>query len=281
MPGSASYTAIPFPHERWLMVDGGRIGRQKHLIHGLVEFDVTQPRAVLREHKRQTGEAVSFTAFVAHCLGRAVGQHKHLHAYRDWRSRLILFDEVDIQTIFAVKTDDGREKILPHILRATNRRSVRDLHEEIRAFQAGHRASREEHAFGWFIRLPGPVRRAVYWASLRNPPIFKSTMGTIALSSLGMFGNGGGWGLPVPAHSLQITLGGVAEKPGVVEQRIEIREYLSVTISLDHDVVDGAPAARFTQCFKELIEGGAGLNELSRPEAASPRGPARSGPAAS
>jgi pyruvate/2-oxoglutarate dehydrogenase complex dihydrolipoamide acyltransferase (E2) component len=35
-----------------------------------------------------------------------------------------------------------------------------------------------------------------------------------------------------------------------------------VTISLDHDVVDGAPAARFTQCFKELVESGAGLGEL-------------------
>jgi pyruvate/2-oxoglutarate dehydrogenase complex dihydrolipoamide acyltransferase (E2) component len=78
-----------------------------------------------------------------------------------------------------------------------------------------------------------------------------------------MFGTGGGWGLPVPAHSLQITLGGIAEKPGVVNHQIAIREYLSVTISLDHDVVDGAPAARFTQCFKELVEHGAGLEHLS------------------
>jgi pyruvate/2-oxoglutarate dehydrogenase complex dihydrolipoamide acyltransferase (E2) component len=253
---------VPFPRERWLMVDGGRIGRQKHLIHGLVEFDVTQPRAILREHKRQTSEALSFTAFVAHCLGQAVGQHKHLHAYRNWRNQLILFDDVDIQTIFAVKVEGGREKILPRILRATNRRTVRELHDEIRLFQAGNSASREEHSFGWFVRLPGPVRRAVYWASLRNPPVFKSTMGTISLSSIGMFGNGGGWGLPVPAHSLQITLGGIAEKPGVVNHRIEIREYLSMTISLDHDVVDGAPAARFTQCFKDLIERGDGLCDL-------------------
>jgi pyruvate/2-oxoglutarate dehydrogenase complex dihydrolipoamide acyltransferase (E2) component len=254
------------------MVDGGRIGRQKHLIHGLVEFDVTVPRATLREHKRQTGESVSFAAFVAHCLGQAVGQHKHMHAYRNWRNQLILFDEVDIQTIFAVKVDGGREKILPHILRAANRRSVRDLHDEIRAFRAGHSTSREEHAFSWFIRLPGPIRRAFYWASLRNPPAFKASMGTLALSSLGMFGNGGGWGLPVPAHSLQITLGGIAEKPGVVDHRIEIREYLSVTISLDHDVVDGAPAARFTQCFKELIESGAGLGELGLSAEGSPDG---------
>jgi hypothetical protein len=255
----ATYTAVPFPRERWLMVDGGRIGRQKHLIHGLVEFDVTQPRALLREHKRQTGEALSFTAFVTYCLGRAVGQHPALHAYRSWRSQLILFDDVDIQTMFAVPAAAGGEKILPHVLRAANRRSVRALHADIRAFQAGHSASREEHSLGWFVRLPGPLRRAVYWACLRNPPVFKSIMGTVSLTALGMFGSGGGWALPVPAHSLQVTLGGIVEKPGVVDHRIEVREYLSVTISLDHDVVDGAPAARFTQCFKALVEQGAGL----------------------
>ncbi len=249
------------------MVDGGRIGRQKHLIHGLVEFDVTQPRAILREHKHRAGEAISFTAFVAYCLGQAVAKHRQLHAYRSWRGQLILFDDVDVQGIFAVQAEGGPEKILPHILRATQQRTVRNLHDDIRAFQAGHGASPEAHSMGWFVRLPGPIRRAVYWACLRNPPVFKQIMGTVSLTAIGMFGSGGGWGLPVPAHSLQITLGGIAEKPGVVEHRIEIREYLSVTISLDHDVVDGAPAARFVQCFKELIEQGAGLSEAVWPEA--------------
>lgn len=63
----------------------------------------------------------------------------------------------------------------------------------------------------------------------------------------------------MPNHTLQLTLGGIARKPGVVEERIEIRDYLDVTISLDHDLVDGAPAARFTQRLRELIESGYGL----------------------
>jgi len=46
-----------------------------------------------------------------------------------------------------------------------------------------------------------------------------------------------------------------------VEGRIEIREYLSVTISVDHDIVDGAPAARFTQQLRELIESGYELGD--------------------
>jgi pyruvate/2-oxoglutarate dehydrogenase complex dihydrolipoamide acyltransferase (E2) component len=74
----------------------------------------------------------------------------------------------------------------------------------------------------------------------------------------------------MPAHTLALTLGGIAEKPGVVEGRIQVREYLSVTLSFDHDLVDGAPAARFTQRFVNLIESGYGLIEhipIQQPDA--------------
>ncbi len=74
-----------------------------------------------------------------------------------------------------------------------------------------------------------------------------------------MFGTGSGWGIPVPNHSLQLTLGGIGEKPSVVDHRIEVRKYLSVTISFDHYVIDGAPVARFIHQLKKLIESGSGL----------------------
>jgi pyruvate/2-oxoglutarate dehydrogenase complex dihydrolipoamide acyltransferase (E2) component len=41
--------------------------------------------------------------------------------------------------------------------------------------------------------------------------------------------------------------------------QIAIRDYLSLTISFDHEIIDGAPAARFTQRLKDLIESGYGL----------------------
>lgn len=43
--------------------------------------------------------------------------------------------------------------------------------------------------------------------------------------------------------------------------RLETREMLGLTVSLDHDVVDGAPAAWFNQTFRELTESGHGLIE--------------------
>jgi pyruvate/2-oxoglutarate dehydrogenase complex dihydrolipoamide acyltransferase (E2) component len=45
----------------------------------------------------------------------------------------------------------------------------------------------------------------------------------------------------------------------VVRGEIAIRDYLSLTISIDHAIVDGAPAARFTRRLKQLIERAEGL----------------------
>ncbi len=39
------------------------------------------------------------------------------------------------------------------------------------------------------------------------------------------------------------------------------REILNLTVLFDHDVVDGAPATRFTHRLVELIESGFGLDE--------------------
>jgi pyruvate/2-oxoglutarate dehydrogenase complex dihydrolipoamide acyltransferase (E2) component len=56
-------------------------------------------------------------------------------------------------------------------------------------------------------------------------------------------------------------VGGIARKPGVRDDNIEIREYLSLSLVFDHDVVDGAPIARFISRLTELVEGGFGLPE--------------------
>lgn len=240
------------------MVDGGQLGRQKHTVHGLLEMDVTDARQLIRLHQARTGEVLSFTAFIIACLGRAVEMNKHMQAYRNWRGQLVIFDEVDVNTMFEVEVD-GKKMIRPHTIRNVDGKTFRDLHEEIRAFQAGHEGSREAQFIRWFVLLPWMVRRLFYWVIFRNPHLLKDYFGTVIVTAIGMFGSGSGWGIPVPNHTLQLTLGGIAEKPGVVEGRIEIREYLSVTISFDHDIVDGAPAARFAQRLKELIESAYGL----------------------
>jgi pyruvate/2-oxoglutarate dehydrogenase complex dihydrolipoamide acyltransferase (E2) component len=240
------------------MVDGGRMGLKKHTVHGLVEFDITQAREAIRKRKAQTGEALSFSAFILACLGKALDMNKHMHAYRNWRNQLIIFDKVDVNTLFEVEVD-GKKTIRPHILRGVNKKTFREIHQEIRAYQQEHKSSQESKFIERFVLLPGFARRLFLWVLFRDPQLIKEYYGTVLVTSIGMFGAGSGWGIPVPNHTLQLTLGGIAEKPGIFEDRIQAREYLSVTISFDHDIIDGAPAARFTQRLKELIESGYSL----------------------
>ena len=252
-------TVLPYPRTRLLMVDGGRMASRKHTVHGLVEFDVTVARERIRQHKAQTGEALSFSAFFLACLGKAIDKNKQVQGYRNWRNQLVIFDDVDVNMLFEVEVD-GKKTIRPRILRGVNKKSIREVHEEIRAFQSEHQTSEESKFIDWFVRLPAFARRFFLWILFKDPQRIKDYYGTVLVTSIGMFGNGSGWGIPVPNHTLQFTLGGICEKPGVVEHRIEVREYLSVTISFDHDIVDGAPAARLAQRLKELIESGSGLD---------------------
>jgi len=254
-------TVVPYPRTRLIMVDGGRLGLKRHTIHGLIEFDITDARESLRRHRKETGEALSFLAFFLACLGKAIDQNKEMHACRNWHRQMVIYDEVDVNMLFEVEVD-GEKIIRPHIFRGVNKLSIREIHEEIRSFQDQHESSEEAKFIVWFERLPGFLRRLFLKVLLRTPRLVKDFYGTVMVSSIGMFGSGSGWGIPVPNHSLQLTLGGICDKPGVVDHRIEVRKYMSVTISLDHDVIDGAPAARFINRLKSLVEAGYNLQEI-------------------
>lgn len=258
------FQTLPYPRSRLLVVDAVRAGSRKHLIHGLVEMDVTEARRRIRAHREQTGESISFTAFFLHCLGTAVEEHKMVHAYRDWRGRLILFDDVDVNTIIEVELE-GHRFPLVHTVRAVNHRPLRDLHDEIRRAQTGTDQTYDSGTLDLmriYVRLPGFLRDLAYRIILKNPHWMKRIGGTVSVTAIGMFGEGGGWGIPIPIYTLTATLGGIAQKPAVFNGKIVPRELLSVTLTFDHDIVDGAPAARFADRFRGLIESAAGLEDL-------------------
>jgi len=253
-----NFTVEPFPPSRHAIVNAGRIAVRRHISHALIEIDVTVARRFIREHKVKTGESLSFTAFLIACLAHAIDENKHMHAYRNWRNQLVLFDEVDVSTLIETKVG---HVALPHVIRAANRKAFREIHQEIRTVQATPAKSEQK---SWLLDVapyvPALGHEVFYWLLFKNPHWLKQIAGTVIVTSVGMFGKGTGWGFGfLPMHTLGITVGGIAEKPGVVEGRIEIREYLCVTISMDHDIIDGAPAARFVQRLKELVESGYGL----------------------
>jgi len=258
-----TYTVVPFPKARHVYMDSLYLGQRKHTVYGLIEADVTSARQYMRQHKARTGETLSFTAFLIACVGSAVERNKYMHAYRNWRGQLVLFDEVDVTSMFEIEAD-GKKLPLARVIRAVNKRTYREIHDEIRGIQAERRqeGNLPYAQFLWLYRLvPAFLRRLAYRILLKNPHWIKRSIGTVQITAVGMFGEGGGWAIARPFYTLAVAVGGIVERPVLVDGRIEAHEFLSLTLSFDHDIIDGAPAARFAQEFRTLIESGYGLVE--------------------
>lgn len=236
----------------------------KHVTYGLLEADVTVPRQLIAAETARTGRSLSFTGFLTCCLARAVEEDKSVQAYARGRRYLAVFDDVDV--FLPVERElNGARVPVPLIVRAANRKTLDAIHQEIRDAQSqpppggGSRASFLQHLLGAPWPVPGLATRLIRLLSRRDPRRLVAAAGTVGITPLGMAARTGGWGIAPGGQSLLLIVGGIATKPGVVEGAVAPREYLQLTVAVDHDVVDGAPAARFCKRLLELIECGHGL----------------------
>lgn len=239
----------------------------KNRVYGLIELDVTKAREYMRNYKKNTGETLSFTGWMIKCIAKAVSEDKQVQAYRKGRNTFVIFDDVDVSIVIEREVC-GQKLPVPYVVRKANKKSFNEIHDEIRAAQAQKimagsvlGSERTPRILKVFRSLPIFLRRIGWWKFRRDPFLKKRTMGTVGVTAVGMFGNIGGWPINIGFHSLEFALGGISKKGVMIDDKTEIREYLSVTVMLDHDVIDGAPAARFITRLAELIQDGYGLTE--------------------
>lgn len=264
VPRPGGFRRIPFTADRRVVADAGWLGTGRPTLHALAEADVTEVRRWIRAHRDRTGERLSFSAYVTHVLGGVVAEDLGVQAYRSWRGDLVVFEDVDVLMMVEVERD-GAPFPQPHIARGVNRRSWRELSAEIRDVQAAPRSHEGAKSLESLTRIPWPIRRAGQLLMLRSPHLMKKYAGTVGLTSIGVRGAGATWGVGLPIHSLAVVLGGIAEKPVVVDGEVVVREVLSLTVSFNHDIVDGAPAARFLRWLIAAIESGAPRDLPTRP----------------
>ncbi|MFX1367217.1 MAG: 2-oxo acid dehydrogenase subunit E2 [Promethearchaeota archaeon] len=236
----------------------------KHRIYGLVEIDVTEARTFISENEEKTGEKLSFTAWVIKCIGQAVSEYREIQALRKGKTKLVIFDDVDVGMIVEKQTKSGK---IPtqYCVRKANEKSFRQIHDEIRQAQkadsgerivAGKRKSASDSALR---RLPGPFRR-LFWRKFRSDPFLrKQMMGTVGVTAVGMFGKGGGWAIPVGLHPVVFALGGISNKLRDPSNPTNIGEFLNLTVMFDEEVTFGAPATRFLAKLSDLMQSGFGL----------------------
>lgn len=267
MGNIGGYKREVFPSSRIATFDIGAEGLKKHHIKALIELDVTDARKLLQE-KKQQGERISFNSWLIKCISHAVEEYPQIHGIRKGRNEAVLFDDIDI-SIVVEREIQGKKVPLPYVIRKTNEKSISDICEEIRGGQKQSIDGEGDYVLGerknerlmkLYCSMPGFLRRLVWRHIIRSPFLIKQNMGTVIITSVGMMGRINGWVVPVSVHPLCFAVGSIVKKPGVVADRIEIREYLYLTALVDHDVVDGAPAARALSKLTKLVESGYGLS---------------------
>jgi pyruvate dehydrogenase E2 component (dihydrolipoamide acetyltransferase) len=80
------------------------------------------------------------------------------------------------------------------------------------------------------------------------------TGGTFTITNLGMYDVDFFTPIINPPEAAILGIGKIIEKPVAVNAKIEIKPVLMLSLSYDHRIVDGAPAAQFLQHIKQQIE---------------------------
>jgi pyruvate dehydrogenase E2 component (dihydrolipoamide acetyltransferase) len=80
------------------------------------------------------------------------------------------------------------------------------------------------------------------------------TGATFTVSNLGMFGIDQFTAIINPPEAGILAIGGVEEKPIVVNGALEIRQRMRVTMSCDHRAIDGATGAKFLETVRRYME---------------------------
>ncbi|MFE3845961.1 2-oxo acid dehydrogenase subunit E2 [Thermoplasmatota archaeon] len=264
------YETKPFAKNRQNVVLIVEEGKRKHSVHGIIEVDVTKGRDIIRNYKINHNKGISFTGWLIKCISQAVIENKIINTSRHGRRKTISFDDVDIPLPIE-RTFNNKQITMAYIIRKANTKNVLEITKEIRDVQE-EKIGNNSQILGQNLTLfekiildsPLFIKKIAIILTRKNALFRKKHMGTVGVTAIGMKGRFPGWAIPLGgATSSIIVVGGINKKPGVVNNRIEIREYLHLTITVDHDIVDGGPLARFVDRLNELIENAYGLEILT------------------
>ena len=187
------------------------------------EFDATRA-AEMRTQLTEMGDQykVSFNDIVIKAVALALAEHPEVNAH--WlNDKIRHFNRIHVA--MAVAVEDG---LITPVLFDADRLSLWEISEKARdlAKRARDRKLMPEEYTG----------------------------ATFTVSNLGMFGIDQFTAIINPPEAGILAIGGVEEKPVVVDGALEVRHRMRVTMSCDHRAVDGATGAKFLQTVRTYIE---------------------------
>ena len=264
----ATRKEIDYPSSRRFTFDVGKIGREKHHVRALLEVDVTDAREKIKLNRR-SGNRLSFLAWLIKTIADCVALHPPINGInRPKANKVIVFSDVDVSLVIEVEVN-GTKVPLPYIITRADQKTVYQIFAEIDSAKAQTIKDEGDFVLGkrrspllmrLFIKLPQWIRVMFMRKFFFNSPQrLKDMMGTVMVTTAGMAGHARGWILPYSIHPLSLAFGSLNEKPVVCHGEIQIRQFLHLTVSVDHDVIDGVPAAKFVDDLVSKLEKAYGL----------------------
>jgi pyruvate dehydrogenase E2 component (dihydrolipoamide acetyltransferase) len=179
-------------------------------------------RKRLNELLEGQGDKVSINDFVLKATGSALARHPEVNA--QWMGEGIRRHH-RVHLGVAVAVEDG---LITPVLKDANLKGLAEISREIRELAGRGREKR--------------LQPEEYTGS------------TFSVSNLGMFGIQEFTGVINPPEAGILAVGGIEESAVVQGGEIVVRPIMTVTMSCDHRVIDGATGARFMQTLKEMLE---------------------------
>ena len=253
------YVVRPVPKERQPVLDRLAGASRRFQVHALAELDVSVAT------QRITGAQphVSWTGFVIASLGRAVALHPEVNSRKAGDS-ILFFDRVDIGATVERHWQD-RTVLDVVVVPDADRASCADITELLQVAKYGPpQAHPQSRVTRQVMQLPGPLRRMAIRMAATRPRVAATFGPAVGVTSIGMFSDGWGWAIPLAPLTVVATVGGVVDRAVVREGQVVARPMLPLTLSFDHAVIDGAPAARFTETLRSVVETAAAFEPPSR-----------------
>ena len=265
MKQNGSFIEKNISRKHQLIDDYTTEAKTKNLIWAFAKLDITKAQKEFRAHKEK-GESISYTAFLIACFARAAEKYKYpINSIRYKKKRYVTFDEVDVMTNIE-REMDGVKKPVNYTVRNAHSKTLREIHDELLAARTVKKVKLTTGNKGgkklvkMIPKLPRFIRKIIIHKIFTDPYLKKKFLGTIGVSSVGMFGkdiNELGWMIHLTPHNVSLGVGSKEIKYEMTKEgKIIEREFMAVTLAMDHALIDGGPAARFFREFYLIIRDG-------------------------
>jgi pyruvate dehydrogenase E2 component (dihydrolipoamide acetyltransferase) len=104
------------------------------------------------------------------------------------------------------------------------------------------------------LELAGEITRLTTMARDRRAALADLSGSTITVTNIGGFGVESGTPIINRPECAIVATGQIAERPWVVDGQLAVRSVMTISVSFDHRIVDGAEAARFLTTLRDLLE---------------------------